>query len=158
MNCTKHSPSRLVDVTDQTGVTSSQAAASAARPNARPERLVTLATTGANKDRRRAMAERLLTVQEAGEMLNTGERFPRRLIAERRIRLFEWAVMSGYPRAPSLTMSQLRRLRQFDCQVFGNGQQAWPPAFWQRTQASFGTVAGALSRSRWADSIGAKNI
>ena len=31
-------------------------------------------------------AERLLTVQEAGEMLNTGERFPRRLIAERRIR------------------------------------------------------------------------
>jgi arginase len=33
-----------------------------------------------------AMPERLLTVQEAGEMLNTGERFPRRLIAERRIR------------------------------------------------------------------------
>ena len=32
------------------------------------------------------MAERLLTVQEAGELLNTGERFPRRLIAERRIR------------------------------------------------------------------------
>jgi excisionase family DNA binding protein len=32
------------------------------------------------------MPERLLTVQEAGEMLNTGERFPRRLIAERRIR------------------------------------------------------------------------
>ena len=32
------------------------------------------------------MSERLLTVQEAGEMLNTGERFPRRLIAERRIR------------------------------------------------------------------------
>jgi hypothetical protein len=26
-------------------------------------------------DRRRAMPERLLTVQEAGEMLNTGERF-----------------------------------------------------------------------------------
>ena len=55
-------------------------------------------------------------------------------------------------------MSQLRRLRQFDCQVFGNGQQDWPPAFWQRTQASFGTLAGALSRSRWADSIGAENI
>jgi excisionase family DNA binding protein len=32
------------------------------------------------------MSEGLLTVQEAGEMLNTGERFPRRLIAERRIR------------------------------------------------------------------------
>jgi hypothetical protein len=31
------------------------------------------------------MPERLLTMQEAGEMLNTGERF-RRLIAERRIR------------------------------------------------------------------------
>ena len=40
----------------------------------------------AANDRRRAMPERLLTVQEAGEMLNTGERFPRRLIAERRIR------------------------------------------------------------------------
>ena len=34
----------------------------------------------------RYVPERLLTVQEAGEMLNTGERFPRRLIAERRIR------------------------------------------------------------------------
>jgi integrase len=55
-------------------------------------------------------------------------------------------------------MSQLRRLRQFDCQVFGNGQQDWPPAFWQRTQASFGTVAGTLSRSRWTDPIGAENI
>jgi excisionase family DNA binding protein len=46
-------------------------------------------TGGLNRaanDRRRAMPERLLTVQEAGEMLNTGERFPRRLIAERRIR------------------------------------------------------------------------
>src|SRR5918995_21146 len=40
----------------------------------------------AGNDRRRAMPERLLTVQEAGELLNTGERFPRRLIAERRIR------------------------------------------------------------------------
>ena len=36
--------------------------------------------------RGRPMPERLLTVQEAGELLNTGERFPRRLIAERRIR------------------------------------------------------------------------
>lgn len=32
------------------------------------------------------MADRLLTVAEAGEMLGTGERFIRRLIAERRIR------------------------------------------------------------------------
>lgn len=32
------------------------------------------------------MADRLLTVTEAGEMLGTGERFVRRLIAERRIR------------------------------------------------------------------------
>jgi excisionase family DNA binding protein len=54
--------------------------------DASPERLATLATTGADNDRRRATPERLLTVQEAGEMLNTTERFPRRLIAERRIR------------------------------------------------------------------------
>lgn len=32
------------------------------------------------------MADRLLTVAEAGEMLGTGERFVRRLITERRIR------------------------------------------------------------------------
>jgi excisionase family DNA binding protein len=31
-------------------------------------------------------ADRLLTVAQAAEMLNTSERFPRRLIAERRIR------------------------------------------------------------------------
>ncbi|WP_207400880.1 excisionase family DNA-binding protein [Actinomadura roseirufa] len=30
--------------------------------------------------------ERLLTIQEAGAFLNTGPRFPRRLVAERRIR------------------------------------------------------------------------
>lgn len=30
--------------------------------------------------------ERMLTVTEASELLNTGPRFPRRLIAERRIR------------------------------------------------------------------------
>ena len=33
-----------------------------------------------------APTERMLTVIEAGEVLNTGPRFPRRLIAERRIR------------------------------------------------------------------------
>lgn len=32
------------------------------------------------------MSERLLTVAEAAEILRTSERFPRRLIAERRIR------------------------------------------------------------------------
>lgn len=32
------------------------------------------------------MGDRLLTVAEAGDMLGTGERFVRRLIAERRIR------------------------------------------------------------------------
>ena len=33
-----------------------------------------------------ALAERLLTVRQAAELLGTSERFPRRLIAERRIR------------------------------------------------------------------------
>jgi excisionase family DNA binding protein len=32
------------------------------------------------------LAERLLTVRQAAELLGTSERFPRRLIAERRIR------------------------------------------------------------------------
>ena len=35
---------------------------------------------------RSGMSERLLTVAEAAEVLRTSERFPRRLIAERRIR------------------------------------------------------------------------
>jgi excisionase family DNA binding protein len=35
---------------------------------------------------RGAQVERLLTVAEAAEVLGTSERFPRRLIAERRIR------------------------------------------------------------------------
>ena len=35
---------------------------------------------------KREMSERLLTVAEAAEMLRTSERFPHRLIAERRIR------------------------------------------------------------------------
>jgi excisionase family DNA binding protein len=39
----------------------------------------------ANK-RAKVGEERLLTVAEAAEALNTSERFPRRLIAERRIR------------------------------------------------------------------------
>ena len=81
------------------------------------------------------MPERLLTVQEAGEMLNTGERFPRRLIAERRIRFVRVAVTSGFPRVPSLTMSRHRRSRQCDCPGCADGQQDRPPSFWQRTQA-----------------------
>jgi len=32
------------------------------------------------------LSDRLLTVDEAGDLLGTGPRFPRRLIAERRIR------------------------------------------------------------------------
>jgi hypothetical protein len=43
---------------------------------------VAAGSTAPTKDRRRAMPERLVTVQEAGEMLNTGERrFVRMLVA-----------------------------------------------------------------------------
>lgn len=49
------------------------------------------------------MADRLLTVAEAGEMLGTGERFVRRLIAERRIRY----VKLGRPvRIPESAVSE----------------------------------------------------
>jgi excisionase family DNA binding protein len=37
-------------------------------------------------DKEHPPAERLLTVAEAAELLNTSQRFPRRLIEERRIR------------------------------------------------------------------------
>ena len=40
----------------------------------------------ASTTRASSATERMLTVVEAGEVLNTGPRFPRRLIAERRIR------------------------------------------------------------------------
>lgn len=41
---------------------------------------------GRMSDGKREMSDRLLTVAEAAVMLRTSERFPRRLIAERRIR------------------------------------------------------------------------
>ncbi len=47
------------------------------------------ASTG---EHRRPRTERLLTVREAGEILSTGERFPRRLIAERQFALYGSAV------------------------------------------------------------------
>jgi hypothetical protein len=53
------------------------------------------------------MSERLLTVGEAAEMLRTSEqRFPRRLIAERRIRLPESDATSAYP-SPRFASSSL---------------------------------------------------
>jgi excisionase family DNA binding protein len=49
------------------------------------------------------MADRLLTVVEAAEQLGTGERFVRRLIAERRIRY----VKLGRPvRIPESTVTE----------------------------------------------------
>ena len=55
-------------------------------------------------------------------------------------------------------MSRHRRLRQCDCLGCAGGQQGRPPSFWQRTQAWFGTAAGPLPRSRWADPIGAEDV
>ena len=65
------------------------------------------------------MAERLLTVQEAGEMLNTGERFPRRLIAERRIRFVRVgrhvripeSAIADYVAAQTVEAMRLRGMR-----------------------------------------------
>ena len=66
------------------------------------------------------MMERLLTVEEAGDVLNTGPRFVRRLIAERRIefvrvgrhvRISE-SVLAGFVesgRVPVMTLPTYRR-------------------------------------------------
>ena len=67
----------------------------------------------------RVMPERLLTVQEAGEMLNTGERFPRRLIAERRIRFVRVgrhvripeSAIADYVAAQTVEAMRLRGMR-----------------------------------------------
>ncbi|WP_347355094.1 excisionase family DNA-binding protein [Intrasporangium sp.] len=41
--------------------------------------------------------ERLLTMSQAAEMLGTGERFPRRLVAERRIRFVKLGRHVRFP-------------------------------------------------------------
>ncbi|WP_153813662.1 helix-turn-helix domain-containing protein [Streptomyces sp. SUK 48] len=63
------------------------------------------------------MADRLLTVAEAGEMLGTGERFIRRLIAERRIRYVKLGCPVRIPESAvaeyveARTVEPLRRTR-----------------------------------------------
>ena len=47
--------------------------------------------------------EPLLTVDQAGELLNTGPRFPRRLIAERRIRFVR---VGRYVRIPESALRE----------------------------------------------------
>jgi len=51
----------------------------------------------------RPAAERLLTVSEAAEMLGTSDRFPRRLIAERRIR---FARIGRHVRIPESALAE----------------------------------------------------
>jgi len=58
-------------------------------------------------NRQHLPAERLLTVAEAAELLNTSQRFPRRLIEERRIRF----VRIG-PRHVRIPESALREFIQ----------------------------------------------
>jgi excisionase family DNA binding protein len=50
-----------------------------------------------------APADRLLTVAEVAELLGTGERFPRRLIAERRI---AFAHVGRHVRIPESAVSE----------------------------------------------------
>ncbi|MFF4799913.1 helix-turn-helix domain-containing protein [Streptomyces sp. NPDC001351] len=63
------------------------------------------------------MADRLLTVAEAGEMLGTGERFVRRLITERRIRYVKLGRPVRIPESAvaeyidARTVEPLRRIR-----------------------------------------------
>jgi len=51
----------------------------------------------------RAQLDRLLTVAEAAELLGTSERFPRRLISERRIRFVR---VGRYVRIPESALKQ----------------------------------------------------
>ncbi|MEV5381674.1 helix-turn-helix domain-containing protein [Streptomyces sp. NPDC052721] len=63
------------------------------------------------------MTDRLLTVAEAGEMLGTGERFVRRLIAERRIRYVKLGRPVRIPQSAiteyveARTVEPVRRIR-----------------------------------------------
>ncbi|MFB4318120.1 excisionase family DNA-binding protein [Actinomadura sp. 21ATH] len=54
------------------------------------------------------LGERLLTVAEAAEVLSTSERFPRRLIAERRIRFVRLGEPGkrGYVRIPESALRE----------------------------------------------------
>lgn len=49
------------------------------------------------------MTDRLLTIEEAAELLNTKPRFPRRLIAERRIR---FTRVGRHVRIPQSALSE----------------------------------------------------
>lgn len=65
------------------------------------------------------MADKLLTVAEAAEMLGTTERFPRRLVEERRIRFVK---LGRHVRIPSAALREYiergtvepRRVRRLD--------------------------------------------
>jgi excisionase family DNA binding protein len=48
--------------------------------------------------------DRLLTVKEAGELFGTGDRFPRRLIAERRITFVKLGVHVRIPESAVLAL------------------------------------------------------
>ena len=73
-----------------------------------------------------AQVERLLTVAEVAELFSTSERFPRRLIAERRIRFVVSVAMSVSlnPRCVSSSQPGWSSL----CQFAGAAAGWWPDA------------------------------
>jgi excisionase family DNA binding protein len=102
------------------------------------------------REPRQRPAEQLLTVGEAAELLGTIERFPRRLIAERRIRFVH---VGKHVRIPESALSEFSLPRASLSRSSGTEQAAWrdgkEAAFRQGATAAFGPVPGALSRPGW---------
>lgn len=106
--------------------------------------------------RNRQLVERLLSVAEVAELLGTSERFPRRLIAERRIefirvgrhvRIPESALVEFIKagRVEPLTVASVRTGREG--RRDGQGKQARTSAFRQHSQASVWSLSGQLPRA-----------
>ena len=91
--------------------------------------------------------DRLLTVDQAGELLNTGPRFVRRLIAERRIELSTWVGMCESAKVHYSGLSRLalyQSCRFLRLAVHENGSATLR----QPAAAAFRAISGALYRPR----------
>jgi excisionase family DNA binding protein len=68
-----------------------------------------------------ALVERLLTVRQAAELLGTSERFPRRLIAERRIRFVR---VGRHVRIPESALGEFIAAGMVEPVIRGRGRVA----------------------------------
>jgi excisionase family DNA binding protein len=74
--------------------------------------------------------EKLFSLEEAGEILGTGVRFPRRLVAERRIR---YTRVGKFVRIPEPALAEFIRMERLSLGRLGGGglPDGWSASFGQ---------------------------